>query len=226
MSERQDASRDLVVRPEGRARAADRLVDGLNWIYGRAVEGGFGLLGAEETARRHAGSAADTEQAINRLIRWQAAKAGATGFAMNIGGLITLPVAIPANLTSVLYIQLNMVAAIARLRGHDVRSERVRSLAFACLVGDSATGVLKEAGVKLGTRLTAQAIGRISGATLARVNQAVGFRLVAKAGTSGLVNLSKVVPLVGGVVGGSIDGASTLAIGSAAKKLFPTEPAP
>jgi uncharacterized protein (DUF697 family) len=224
MSEQQDASRELVVRREGHSRAADMLLDGLNWVYGRAVEGGFGLLGAEEAARRHTDSSMDTDLAINRLIRWQAAKAGATGFVTNIGGLITLPVAIPANLTSVLYIQLNMVAAIARLRGHDVQSERVRSLAFVSLVGDSASGVLKEAGVKLGTRLTAQAVARISGETLLRINRAVGFRLLAKAGSTGLVNISKVVPLVGGVVGGGIDGAATLAIGGAAKKLFPAEP--
>ncbi len=224
MDEPPTTSTALTVRREADARAATLLSDGLGWLYARAIGGGFGLPAAEATARQRANSGQSAETAINRLIRRQAAKAGATGFVTNLGGLVTLPVAIPANLTSVLYIQLNMVAAIARLRGHDVHSEHVRSLAFACLVGDSATGVLKEAGVKLGTRLTAQAIGRISGETLLRINRTVGFRLLAKAGTSGFVNISRVVPLVGGVVGGTVDGVATLAVGAAAKRLFPAVP--
>jgi len=61
---------------------------------------------------------------------------------------------------------------------------------------------------------------RISGEVLKRVNQAVGFRLVTKAGSKGVVNLIKGVPFVGGVVGGTFDAAATKVIGRTAKQVF------
>lgn len=204
------------------SQAARMLLDGLNWVYDRAVGGGYGFSGADETAEAYRAEAASIEDAINSLIRWQVAKASAAGFVSNIGGLITLPVAIPANLVGVLFIQLNMVAAIASMRGHDTKSDRVRTFAQACLVGSGAVDLIKDVGVQVGSKLASQALMAISGSTLVRINQMVGFRLVTKAGTTGVVNLSKMVPFVGGLVGGAIDGSTTAAIGGAAKMLFPT----
>jgi hypothetical protein len=60
---------------------------------------------------------------------------------------------------------------------------------------------------------------RISGEVLKRINRAVGFRLVTKAGTRGVVNLVKVVPLAGGLVA-ALDAAATKVIGSTAKQAF------
>jgi uncharacterized protein (DUF697 family) len=51
-------------------------------------------------------------------------------------------------------------------------------------------------------------------------NQAVGFRLLTKSGEKGLINLGKMVPLVGGIVGGTVDTVSTNIIGNVALKLF------
>ena len=63
-------------------------------------------------------------------------------------------------------------------------------------------------------------IFRISGEVRKRINRAVGFRLVTKAGTRGVVNLVKVVPLVGGLVGGALYAAATKVIGATAKQVF------
>ena len=60
---------------------------------------------------------------------------------------------------------------------------------------------------------------------LKRINRAVGFRLVTKAGARGVVNLVKIVPLVGGVVGGALDAAATKVIGQTAKQVFVPIPA-
>ena len=51
------------------------------------------------------------------LIRWQNAKCATSGFIAGLGGSITLPVSIPANISSVLYIQIRMIAAIAYMGG-------------------------------------------------------------------------------------------------------------
>lgn len=89
-------------------------------------------------------------------------------------------------------------------------------------MGTSAIDILKDAGINVGSKLTQQAIGAISGATLLRINRAVGFRLLTKAGTTGAVNFSKIIPFIGGAIGGSIDGAATKVIGTAAKHMFRT----
>jgi hypothetical protein len=55
----------------------------------------------------------------------------------------------------------------------------------------------------------------------------VGFRLFTKFGQKGLVNLVKVIPLVGGGVGAGVNAAAMRAVGAYAKKNSPhPEPEP
>lgn len=162
--------------------------------------------------------------AINSLIRWQNTKAATGGFVTNLGGLVTLPVSIPANMASSLYIQLRMIAAIAHISGYDVHEDRVKTLCFVCLTGKSAADVIKSTGVQLGTKFTASAIQKyITGEMIKSINKAVGFRLLTKAGSTGILNLTKMVPLVGGVVGGAFDGISTNIVGNTARDAFISE---
>ncbi len=63
-------------------------------------------------------------------------------------------------------------------------------------------------------------IKKIPVEVLVKINQQVGFRLVTKFGQKGLVNFGKMMPLVGGVVGGVFDTGMTLTIGNIAKKVF------
>ena len=52
------------------------------------------------------------------------------------------------------------------------------------------------------------------------INQKVGFRLVTKFGEKGVINLGKAIPILGGLIGGTIDAASTHSIGKISKKVF------
>ena len=52
------------------------------------------------------------------------------------------------------------------------------------------------------------------------MNKAVGFRLVTKFGTKGLINLGKVVLILGGVIGGGLDAFTTNIIRNQAKNTF------
>lgn len=133
---------------------------------------------------------------------------------------MTLPAAVPANVGSVLYVQMRMVAALASMGGFDVSSDQVQTLACVCLVGTSLNDVLKEAGVKVGQKVVEGAIKKIPGKVLVKINQKVGFRLVTKFGEKGIVNLGKVVPVVGGVIGGAFDVTSTAAIAANAYGMF------
>lgn len=192
----------------------------LDWAYEKAISGMPGLDSAPQLASSFMDKEGTLREKANSLIRWQNAKAGTSGFVTGIGGLMTLPVAIPANLASVLYIQIRMIAAIAYMGGYDLRDEKVKTLVYMCLVGNFAKDILQETGIRLGTKFTAMAIERISDKSLLLINQRVGFRLLTTSGTKGMINLGKAVPLVGGIIGGSIDVAATNTIGNMARNTF------
>jgi uncharacterized protein (DUF697 family) len=192
----------------------------LDWAYEKALSGMPGLDSASQLAVSFMDKEGTLREKANSLIRWQNAKAGTSGFVTGIGGLMTLPVAIPANLASVLYIQIRMIAAIAHMGGYDLRDEKVKTLVYMCLVGNFAKDILQETGIRLGTKFTAIAIERISEKSLLIINQRVGFLLLTTSGTKGMINLGKAVPIVGGIIGGSIDVAATNTIGKMARNTF------
>ncbi len=200
--------------PQGRVLAA------LNWAYEKALVGIPGLDSAEEMASEYLKGAGTPIEQANSLIRWQVTKAGTSGFLSGLGGLITLPVTIPANVASVMYVQIRMISAIAIMGSHDVKDDRVRSLVYACLTGNTIKDVLKDAGLVVGMKLGTKAIESISGKTIVAINQKIGFRLVTKFGEKGVVNLGKMVPFIGGIIGGTIDATTTNIIGNVARNTF------
>ncbi len=197
----------------------------LDMAYDKAVDGVPGVPGlgsAEGLADDYLNDSGSLEDKVDALIRVQVLKAATSGFVTGLGGVITLPVAIPANLASIMYLQLQMVAAVAHMGGHDVRNDRVRAVCYACLCGNAAAEVLQGAGIAIGKKLTERAITRLSSEIITKINQAVGFRMVTKFGQTGAINLGKAIPLAGGVIGGAFDGTTTYAIGRVAKNVFVT----
>ena len=196
-------------------KAMAALVSGLQWIYERAIDGVPGLEGAPDLAASYQRQCATDEEAIDALIRWQVAKAAAAGFLTNLGGLATLPIALPANVLSALYIQIRMVAAIAALRGHDLKSDQVRTVVLACLCGTTLLDVVKDAGIGVGAGLAQQAVASLSSEGLRRLVRIGGLH-----GARNSARAARLTPLIGGVVAGAVDGALTRVYANAAKKLF------
>ncbi|MFC4355591.1 EcsC family protein [Chryseomicrobium palamuruense] len=197
-----------------------KITDLLNWTYEKSINGLPGTDSAYELAENFLAKHDTTDKAIDSLIRWQNTKSGTSGFLTGLGGLLTLPVTIPANIASVMYVQMRMIAAIAHMKGYDLKDDQVKTFVFVCLTGKSATDILKQAGMKAGQLAARQAIKKIPGEALKVINKRVGFRLVTKFGEKGIVNLGKAVPLVGGVIGGTVDSIGTNVIGKTAKKVF------
>jgi uncharacterized protein (DUF697 family) len=117
-----------------------------------------------------------------------------------------------------------MIVSIAHLGGHDVRDDRVKTLVYATLCGSAATDILKDVGIKIGVKFTEKMVQTISREVIVKINQAVGFRLLTKFGTTGVINLGKAIPLIGGIIGGTVDGISTNTIGNIARNLFIQDP--
>ena len=193
----------------------------LDSCYEKALEGVLpGERTVMELAEDYLAKSSSREKAIDNLIGYQTVLCGTNGFITGLGGLLVLPVAISANVAGVIYVQLRMITAIAHINGYDIYSDQVRTIAYACLTGSSAANILKNVGIKISEKMAVNALKKVPGAILRKINQQVGFRLVTKFGQKGLVNVIKMMPLVGGVVGGVFDTGMTLTIGNIARKVF------
>lgn len=162
----------------------------------------------------------NVEQAVKSLINNSIVKCGTSGFLTSFGGFATMIATLPANITSVMYVQLRMCCAIAKMSGYDIHSDQVQTLIYACLTGSAATEILKSSGIKFANKFGVAMVDKIPGKALTAINRKVGFRFMTKFGETGIINLGKVVPVVGGFVGGGIDVASTRIIGKNAYNIF------
>ncbi len=206
----------------------------VEWLYTKSVEGMPGFdsvqkLVADYTQKKgetaedpdYAAKEGETlEEMVDRFIRWQTFKAGLSGGIAGLGGMLTMPVLLPANITSVMLIQVRMILAIAIMGGYDIRSDQVKTVCFTCLAGNAAKDILKASGIMFGTKISQQVIKSISFEMIKSINKALGFRFITKFGKTGVINLGKGIPLAGGIIGGLLDGGSTYKVGHTAKSLF------
>ena len=79
----------------------------LDWAYEQAIDGMPGVGSANDLAQDYMVREGTLAEQVNSLIRWQNAKAATSGFVSGLGGLITMPVAVPANISVVLFVQGN-----------------------------------------------------------------------------------------------------------------------
>ncbi|MFV0419607.1 MAG: EcsC family protein [Dysgonomonas sp.] len=180
----------------------------LDWAYARAIGGLTGLDSAYELGNNYLQKKGTLEQQVDSLIKWQVAKAATSGFVTGLGGFAILPLTIPANIASVIYIQIRMITAIAYMGGHDIRDDKVKSLVYISMAGNGAKELLKDISVKAGEKF------------LNKIIEKVSTKLATKIGEKGVASLGKAIPVAGGIIGGTFDGATTKVIGEVAKKIF------
>lgn len=161
-----------------------------------------------------------TEDACKAMLKNQITKCTTSGFVTGFGGVITMPVTLPANVGNVMYVQMRMIACTAYMAGFDLNSDQTQTFVYACLAGVAVNGLLKKAGINFGLKFATGVIKKIPGKVLAKINQKVGFRFITKFGTKGVVNLGKMVPGVGAIVGGGLDFVETKVIADRAYRWF------
>lgn len=196
-------------------QALDRAISGVGPLDSAA-------LAAEKQLDHHRG---DQGAAVKALIESHVRLAGAQGFLTNLGGLATMPVAIPANIGGLALIQCRLVAAIAHLRGYDLADTRVRNAVLATLLGRATTRRLVAASklpgsprqiavLSQGDQTRAIPEGRIPRAARTPLDRTVGAQvattLLAEVGGKRFAGfLARRVPVLGGVVGGTSDAWNT-----------------
>ena len=193
----------------------------LDSLYSKCIQG-IPMISSpiEKMADDYLQHNATVEDAAKDMINKQVIKCTTSGFITNLGGVITLPVTIPANVGSVMYVQMRMIACAAYMAGYDVHTDQVQTLVYACLAGVSVMEVAKKAGIKIGQKGLENLIDKIPGKVLIVINHKVGFRMLTKFGETGAINLGKAIPVVGGVIGGGFDFIDTKFIGNRAYNQF------
>ena len=126
------------------------IMKALDFAYEKAINGMTGVDSAQEMAENYMSKGGKKIDIANSLIRWQNTKAGTSGFVTGLPGILAMPITVPANITSVMFVQVRMIAAIAHIGGYDVKDDRVKSLVYLCLAGNSAKDLMKEVGIVVG----------------------------------------------------------------------------
>ncbi|MBO5520176.1 MAG: EcsC family protein, partial [Eubacterium sp.] len=141
----------------------------------------------------------DPEKAARAMQRSQITKCTAAGLITGIGGIITLPVSIPANVSGVMYMQLRMISCTAKMAGFDPSDPTVRAYSYACFAGVS-------------VRTPEQDLGSL--------REKAAARLLARAGEKGVLHLAKLIPVIGAGVNGALDLTATRTIADRAFRMF------
>lgn len=193
--------------PEPLARGDEGVVGRLiNVLLDAGIDGVGPLKSARELADIARRDTRTSEGAEKKIVRSHVFKGAVGGFVTGVGGFVTMPVALPANVVEFYVGATRMVAAIATLRGYDVDDPRVRSAVLLTLVGSDADEVLAKAGLTGGTGKVLGVVGQqLPPAALLMLNKAIGFRLLRGIGEKAFARLGRAIPLAGGVVGGGID---------------------
>jgi uncharacterized protein (DUF697 family) len=200
------------------ATTARRLAD---YLLEKGLGGAGPLASARDLAHEYRDDEryATSDERVDALIERETIKNFTTGFVTGLGGVITLPVAVPSALGASWLIQARMAGAIATIYGHDLASPRVRTTILMSLAGDVARDAIRDLGLPLGPKLTQHAVDQIPGRALVEINKRIGLRLLTRAGERSIAGFSRFVPIVGGVVGGTLDAVVCRMVGRTAKSL-------
>ncbi|HWJ04388.1 MAG TPA: hypothetical protein VNS57_01205, partial [Steroidobacteraceae bacterium] len=97
---------------------------------------------------------------------------------------------------------------------------RTRTTILLSLAGDVARDAMDGLGIVYGNRLTRRAVEQIPGRALVEVNKRIGLRLLTRVGERSVSNFSRLVPILGGVVGGTMDALVCRTVGRTAQQLL------
>lgn len=195
--------------------------------FDRAVDGVGPFRGAADAAdHRLELYDGDHGKAIGSYVDTHVRLAGAQGFVTNLGGMVTMTVTVPANISGLAMLQCHMVGGIAHLRGYDLADPRVRNAVLACMLGaESVASLVKRK--KLPGGPMAMATAPVYDPKLdEQLSTEVANELLTRvAGKRTVAALGRKVPVVGGGVGAVTDGYATYVVGKyAAKELRSRHP--
>ena len=191
---------------------------------------------------------ASDEERVSELVVAESAKSFGVGFLTGVGGVISLPIGLPAALMSSWILQARLSGTIAELYGHDTNIPLNRTRILLSMVNypemlklvekkmkeDPEGDVInifidKGTTIKSGTvdkklyMKAGQEIGlsRLPIGGYAFVQNMIIRNLIGKVGArTGAAGVGRAIPIIGGLVGGSVDTYTVNKVGENAIKIF------
>ncbi|MDH5559515.1 MAG: EcsC family protein [Deltaproteobacteria bacterium] len=197
----------------------------LNQLLDYGIEGFGPICGAKKLAEGYTVNADHKNKlaSIEALIKKEELKNFTSGFLTSVGGIITLPVTIPASIGINWILQIRMVAAMAYIGGFDIDEPGVRITIALCILGKKGKEIINAHPSEIAGLLQTGGITHFPRNTILILNQTIAMRLMRVATQKGFTRLSKAIPLLGGLVGGALDYHSCHETSQFAKELFQFE---
>jgi hypothetical protein len=165
----------------------------------------------------------NVEKAVHEVIENHVTYAAAQGFVTNVGGLVTLAITIPTNITGLALIQCRMIAGIAHLRGYDLDDPRVRNAILTTMIGEDVVNRMVKKRL-LPAPPMAIATAPLHDPDLDKIiSSQVAAELISKvAGKQLVITIGRRVPIAGGFFGMGSDAYVTWKVGRYAdRELLP-----
>lgn len=162
-----------------------------------------------------------SDELAKKILHRKSVKNGLIGAVTGLGGLITLPVSIPADLALSWRIQASLAFSIAYVYGHTKNTTDLKTDLYLILAGDSAKEALKRIGIEVSKGVTKKAVQKyITRDVMVKIWKVVGQKIITKAGEKSLTSFMKMVPLVGAPVGFAFDWIATQTVGRFAMSYY------
>ncbi len=190
-------------------------------VVDRGIDGVGPLDSAQDIVEQALRKNSDPTQALDAIVKSHLKLAASGGFVTGVGGLITMPVALPANVVGFYLLAARMAGATAHLRGYDIDAPATRTALMLTLLGADADDVLRKVGIVGGGTMSNVALSRVPQAAAMVLNKGIGFRVATRLGTRVLGRLGRAVPLAGGVIGAGLDTYLMRKLAAQVKEEFP-----
>jgi len=165
----------------------------------------------------------DVDRAVHEVIENHVRYAAAQGFLTNLGGLVTVALTIPTNITGLALVQCRMIAGIAHLRGYDLDDPRVRNAILTCLIGEDTVNALVKKRKLPAPPMALATAPRHDPDLDVVISAEVASELVTKvAGKRLATTVGRRIPIAGGFIGLGADAYATWKVGRYAdRELLP-----
>ena len=207
-------SKKLPYSPEERRNALEKII---NWIVNYQPT----KISLYVDKLRSQNRGISNYDLARKIVTRKSFKNGLVGAVTGLGGLITLPVAVPADLVASWKLQAFMAFSIAYIYGHTHESTDLKTDIYLILAGNSAKEALKKVGIETSKAVTKKVVQKyITREVMKKIWKVVGRKIITKAGQKSLTSFMKMIPLVGAPVGFVFDWTSARTVGHFAIKYY------
>ncbi|GLZ51238.1 hypothetical protein [Actinomycetospora sp. NBRC 106378] len=187
----------------------------------RGVGGAGPFSPARRVADDHLAEAdGDVDVAIRRLTTTHVRLAASSGLLTSLGGAATMLLTAPAGATGLYLVCTRLAASIAHARGHDLEDPVVRTAVLLCVLGPDGSELAEHTGIDLQEVSLLTGLRRLPTEVREQLDRRIGYRLASRAGRRGVLNLTKLIPLVSGPIGAGADSITARSVATYADVAF------